>query len=639
MLLTRCAALYFAALLIGCPSAAPEPEPTPAPAEPGVFRSGAARVRMPMPLGIGTAGSNPIGGGTSSQSPYANTFPGTTRLHGHPDLRAVAYSRGEGFEVILVRSDMIAMLAQLRDQVVAELETRTGRNYDDALVFGATHTHSGPGRFVQGFYSVITDSFFPAFYDALVASSADVIEAALADLAPAEVAVVYASAADAHDDRRCEDGEDYSNDATPLIVTRKDGVVESVVIAYAMHGTILGPSDLTLTQDGSGAIESFVEQGFDDPVVVMMMNSWGADMSPGTPDIPPPDGAPALPDGYDKMERLGAYMASVVQPAIGGAAYSTEPDIRAGTYRYTLGREELGYGFGEFAYLFGAVYCSGGNDCVDIVTDPDLDSSCLPFPETSPAPMQSQVTVGTLAGAHFVTWAGECGTMLAEQTMTSVQAVDGVDDVIFFGYANDYLGYAIQEDDWWYGGYESSGGMWGPKQGEHMSTRSVQSFQHFFAGAELPYEQAGGVPFFDTSEGEPVPVETGLEVGVVVAQPQAAVAVGDIVMATIYGSDAWLGAPLATLQWADGGAWTDVLSGGSPVTSDGYGFWVDMAPDPPFAEADVLPMTRHFAWTFNLPATSRYLALESGRSYRLSVSVPQLGGDALAVMTEAFALQ
>lgn len=627
------------ALLLGCPSAEPEPE-SPTPPQPGVFQSGAARVRMPMPVGIGTAGSNPIGGEASSDSPYANTFPATTRLHGHPDFRAVAYSRGEGFEVIIVRSDMIAMLAQLRDQVVAELETRTGRNYDDALVFGATHTHSGPGRFVQGFYSVITDSFFPVFYDALVDTAADVIEAALADLAPAEMAIVHASASDAHEDRRCEDGLDYANDSTPVIVTRKDGVIESVVVSYAMHGTILGPDDLTLTQDSSGGLEAFVAQGFESAPVVLMMNSWGADMSPGTPDVPAPANAAALPDGYDKMERIGAYMRDVVVPAVNGTtAWTSEPEVRASTYRYTFGRSELGYQFGEFEYLFGAVYCSGGNDCETIETDEDLDSSCLPFPETAPAPMQSQVTVGALGDAHFTTWAGECGTLLAEQTIEQFQLFDGVDDVLFFGYANDYMGYAVQESDWWYGGYESSGTMWGPKQGDHMALRTVQAFQNFFADVELPYEQAEGVPFFDTSEGEPVPVETGLEVGTIVAQPEASVGADAIVTATVYGSDAWLGTPLATLQVDDGGSWVDVTTGGAPVTSDTYAFWVDLSPDPPFAESDVLPMTRHFSWTFSLPVTSRFLALESGRSYRLSVSVPQQNADPMTVETAAWTVQ
>ncbi len=638
MPLKRLALLLVVTLLIGCP-VQPEPDPIPEPPTPGVFQSGAARLRMPVPLGIGTAGSSPIGSGTSSDSPYAKNFPATTRLHGHPDLRAIAYSRGEGFEVILVRSDMIAVLAQLRDQVVAELLSRTGRDYDDALIFGATHTHSGPGRFVQGFYSVITDAFFAPFYDALVDATADVIELALEDLAPAEMAVVYASAPEAHDDRRCDDGVDYTNDTTPLLVTRKGGVIESVAILYAMHGTILGPNDLTLTQDASGGVENFVEQVFDDPTVVMMMNTWGADMSPGTPDVAPPADATPLPDGYDKMERLGAYMAGIVRPALDTAEYTTEPDIRASTYRYTLGRAELGYEFGEFVYLFGAVYCSGGNDCAAPVVDEGLDSSCLPFPENAPAPMQSQVTVGMLGGAHFVTWAGECGTLLAEQTLSAIQQTEGVTDVLFFGYSNDYLGYSLQETDWWYGGYESSGAMWGPKQGEHISTRSVQSFQNYFSGTELPFTQPDGVPFFDTSEGEPVPVESALEVGTVVLEPPATVAPGDVVVATVNGSDAWLGAPLATLQWDDGGTWTDVLSGGSPMTSDGYGFWVDMAPDPPFQEADVLPMTRHFAWSFNLPVTSRYMALQSGRSYRLSVSVPQQQGDALTVMTGAFAVQ
>ena len=432
---------------------------------------------------------------------------------------------------------------------------------------------------------------------------------------------------------------DYTNDSTPLIVVRKDGAIESLVVLYAMHGTILGPDDLTLTQDSSGALESFVAQGFDSAPVVLMINSWGADMSPGTPDVAAPPEATPLPPGYDKMERIGAYMRDVVVPAVAGATWTSEPDVRAGTYRYSFSRSELGYEFGEFEYLFGAVYCTGGNECVDTSIDEDLDSSCLPFPETAPAPMQSQVTVGALGDAHFVTWAGECTTGLAEQTIAAAQAHEGVDDVLFFGYANDYMGYAVQESDWWYGGYESSGTMWGPKQGDHMGLRTEQAFAHFVAGTELPFTEAEGVPFFDTSEGEPVPVETGLEVGVLAEQPDPAPAAADVVTATVYGSDAWLGAPLATLQVEEGGAFTDVLVGGAPVTSDGYAFWVDLATDPVFTESDVLPMTRHFSWTFSLPVTSRYLALQSGATYRLSIVVPVADSDPMTVETAAFTVQ
>ena len=126
--------------LLGCPAliavlllfAACEDEQPVIP-QPGPFEAGFASVRMPVPLGIGTAGFNGIGA-SASPTPFSDLYPGTTRIHGHPDIKVTALSRGEGFELILIRTDMVAVIQQLRDAVLAELENRTGRSFDHALV-------------------------------------------------------------------------------------------------------------------------------------------------------------------------------------------------------------------------------------------------------------------------------------------------------------------------------------------------------------------------------------------------------------------------------------------------------------------------------------------------------------------------
>ena len=69
--------------------------------EPGAFQAGFASRRIPAPLGIGTGGFNGIGSG-GPDSPYAQFFPATNRLFGHPSFKATVLSRGEGFEAILV---------------------------------------------------------------------------------------------------------------------------------------------------------------------------------------------------------------------------------------------------------------------------------------------------------------------------------------------------------------------------------------------------------------------------------------------------------------------------------------------------------------------------------------------------------
>src|SRR5262245_21994367 len=93
------------------------------PPPPGELQAGVARARMLIPLGIGTVGFGPFGV-PSNPTPYAEIFPGTDRIHGHPDFTAIAISRGEGHELVFLRTDLAAMYQQLRTAVVEELEER-----------------------------------------------------------------------------------------------------------------------------------------------------------------------------------------------------------------------------------------------------------------------------------------------------------------------------------------------------------------------------------------------------------------------------------------------------------------------------------------------------------------------------------
>ena len=96
---------------------------------PGELVAGSGQARLHAPVGIGTAGFGPFGV-SADPSPFADIFPATRAIHGHPDVKAVALSRGEGFEAILVRVDMVAAFPGLRAAVLDELESRRGRRFD-----------------------------------------------------------------------------------------------------------------------------------------------------------------------------------------------------------------------------------------------------------------------------------------------------------------------------------------------------------------------------------------------------------------------------------------------------------------------------------------------------------------------------
>ncbi|MCK6530295.1 neutral/alkaline non-lysosomal ceramidase N-terminal domain-containing protein [Myxococcota bacterium] len=610
------------------------------PPEPGPFMAGSAEARLPAPLGIGTAGFNGIGQGPSP-TPYAVSFPGTTRIHGHPGIKVLALSRGAGFELVLVRLDMVAVREELRGAVVAEVLARTGRDLDDALVIGATHTHSGPGRFIQGaLYEVITDRFFTAFYERLVDEIAGAIVAAFDDLAPAELGTTVVDLAGAHEDRRCEDGLDYVNDAMPMLAVSREGRITDLALVYAIHGTVLGVSDLTLSQDASGGIEEKVEQSFDHPVRVMLLNSWAGDMSPGDPERTPEGPLSPVPSDYERMDRLGAFVADALGPALSGITTTAEPEIAGRSFRYPISRAEIGYGEEEFPYEWGGVYCDSPDATCDEVTNiEDLDHRCIPFPETSPGPLQSMFTVGRVGSLDFVTWGGECTTGLAEKAIATLQQASGAaDDVVFFGYANDYMGYQLEEEDWWHGGYEASGSMWGPRQGEYMLERLVQSFAAWKEGAELPFAQPAPAPLYDLTGGEPWVPEEATEVGTIAEAPAASYGPADIATFEVNGADPWWGAPRAFLQREDG-AFADVLLGnGEPLDSDSYAWFVDLAPEPGYADVDY-PSPRRFAWRFSLALARHAPGLDTplaGGTFRFRVEVPDGDGGTVEAFSDPF---
>jgi hypothetical protein len=595
--------------------------------EPGPLQAGVARVRMPVPVGIGTAGFGGFGV-DAEPTPFAESYPGTTRVHGHPELKAVVISRGDGFEVVFLRVDAVGVFQQLRRAVVIELKERLGRDLDDALVIGATHTHSGPGRVIQGggIYDLIADKFFPEFYENLVDAMADAVEQAYADLRPARVGYAMSSCAEGHSDRRCEDGLDYTNPTIPLVAVERDGQVDAVVMAYAIHGTVLGIDELTLSQDVSGAIEEQVEDGFDHPVQAMMFNSWGADMAPGDPEVELREGA-ETPGGYDRMEAVGLVVSDAVHASLAGVTFVDEPEIWSEVHRAPIGVSAIGYGDGEFPYQWGGVYC-GSNieaDCDASTTEPNLLLSCIPFPEEFPAPEQTEISAGRIGDLQFVTFPGEPGTLLAEGILDELRAEHGAGDVMFLGYAQDYLGYSILEEDWWQGGYEAGGALWGPKQGAYLTGRVVEAFARTFENDPMPVEDADE-PFplaaFGGEDFEPYAPVSPVQLGEIGSDVLSSYGGTDVVELVVYGSDPWLGAPLATLETADG---TPVLrANGAPITSDDYAFWVDLQPVPAWKEAAT---ERRFEWKLSMPVRHKVAGLpELSGSYRIRVSVPSASG-------------
>ncbi|MBI4703964.1 MAG: neutral/alkaline non-lysosomal ceramidase N-terminal domain-containing protein [Deltaproteobacteria bacterium] len=645
MLRLRALAACLGLLLAACggeDGAAPAPVPLPPRPEPppaGPFQAGFAEVVLPVPLGIGTMGYGGLGK-VESVTPFAVSYPGTTRQHGALTARAVALSRGPAHEVVLVRTDTVGIFQHLREAVLAELQQRTGRDWDDALIIAGNHTHSGPGRMIlaQGMLTLLADSFFPEFYDRIVDALADVVEQALGDLAPAELGWTKAACHEAHHDRRCEnDHLDQVQELPdlPVVAVRRGGKLAALVMSYAYHGTVLGIEDLTLSGDMGAAAEQKIAERLDHPVQVLLFNAWGADMSPGDPTIDPAAAGAEQPAGYDKMQGLGVRIADAVLPQLEAIQYTAEPELRAETHRASINRELLGYDEETFPYPNGAVYCGVSNgNCDDATPVEGLDQGCVQFSPEEPAPDQTLFTAGWIGGLSFVTGPGEWSTALAGGVLDQLRALRG-GEAMFLGYANDYMGYSIGERDWWQGGYETGGALWGPKQGDYLAARAFDTFRYVHDLAfYLPFAEPPPVKPFSGYEYDPYAPEDAVEAGTVSEDVPETVAPTDVVRFVARGSDPWLGLPVATLEQESEGSFAPVRRANqSVVDSTSYDFWIDLAVDPPYSQ--LMPAKeRSFFWTFNFPASRRAASTipKPAGKLRFSVRIPtgDPGGEAVA---------
>lgn len=363
-------------------------------------------------------------------------------------------------------------------------------------------------------------------------------------------------------------------------------------------------------------------------------------MSPGNPDIPLQMGA-AQPGGYERMNKVGQVVADAVREGIARISWEEDAEVFAAVHRVQLNRTAIGYADGEFPYNFGGVFCggTGETDCDPVTTEVDLDRRCLPFPASFPVPPQTELSAGRVGTLAFVTFPGEPGTLLAEELLGRLQNRFNQSNVMLLGYAQDYTGYSILEDDWVQGGYEAAGALWGPQQGEYLVDAAEGVFERVVVSRGTPDPLAPPpLPPFDIDGYTPYAPAMGEQVGSVATDVSPSYGPTEIVTFTVRGSDPWLGTPTATLTNEQGEPVH--RAAGQDIDSNGYGFWIDLQPEPGYSE-DRNAASRTFLWTFSMPAAQTVPGLLpdlSGGTYRLRVTIPTSDGT-VEVRSAAFTIR
>jgi hypothetical protein len=576
--------------------------------------------RAPLQAGVGNELLNfPVGialGGFGNRGElpgrYAESL-GASQGQAHGlYARAVLLDNGER-QMMFIRLPIIFPTAALHEAVARQLQERTGKDWRDSLVISGTHTHSGPGRFLQLPTStgidlgiVGTDRFRQEAFDWLVESTSRAAGAALDDLSPARLGWKIVESFD-NDDEISSDrwGATPPFDDNRMLLIRVDdmnGDPRALMFSFGTHGTFYD-SDYA-SGDSAAAAERGLEARFGQEygkfVPTLFFNENGGSMSPR--------GDRRGHREFQRFEYYGHQLAERSWGDIESIQTDTDVALSGVSLRFPMTYEGLGYQPGEFRDIltpsdlkYGGFQCSVADaEDGDYETYADTDEvKCLSianllFNRTPNQFLTATISALEIDGLTMVTIPGEITMELGWQVLRDVQTAHGVDPLSAWvlGYAQDhhfyltpgnlrgplppfsgislpkppeeYNDYAIS---YFQGGYEPSFSLWGWRMGDFLVERAIEAVARL-KGDDTPPEYFEPLPLaFTPIEhedewviGETDPSTLGQEV---LAPPATANRLSPIEYGFV-GGDPGAEAPQAPqvtlMREVDGGAWEPVLA-------------------------------------------------------------------------------
>ncbi len=476
---------------------------------------------------------------------------------GTVDSRKVAISGGFNASIGVELAPRIKVLALgADDETVVIVKLDLGLVYEGMLfdledrldlhgkiVLTASHSHSAwAQQTASHVFKVGLGEFRELVYQRYLDQIETVARAALDARRPARLGVFHTTAFDPDDqvshDRRGDNddlmgGPRKDDNLFLLRIDDLDGAPIAAVPIFGIHGTINDADNLLASADAPGYIERLLEERIGQGVVVMHLQSAGADVSPSGHgsldcDLKPGrdsdpcyiflqaegNGRAATAELYDAWSAAGDAMTAelpieMVSRSIELGPWPETFTVRGGALGYTgfdLGREadrEIFDGSGnviapidEFNAPVGASLCEKDfplfpaglmpgvdglppyGSCVRLeVAAPvlaDLIKLDLPIDAAHPACQGTRTTISALRlGDYLVaTVPGELSVMMADRIREDSPAGPG--KTIALGYAQGHMGYFLTAEDWLQGGYEASINGWGPLEAEHIEEKLVE---------------------------------------------------------------------------------------------------------------------------------------------------------------------
>ena len=377
---------------------------------------------------------------------------GTRRAEGvldPPEARALVLEQAE-LRIAVVSLDVVIARPNLRDLVLEE----TKELGIDLLALVATHTHSGPGGYLQGFIPerFTAGAYDPAMPELLAHAAAEAVKRGVADLAPARLASRIAPLELARN-RRYADGPNETRLAL-LRADFADGRAPIVLFAYGVHATVLSPRNHLLSADWPGAARE-----------ELAANGLRAIFVPG----PLGDQEPAIDLGYwndDAQEQaavadFGKKMAHAVEVEAKVATPGSDPSELAALERWVdTPKPQL------------RTFCSLW------WFSPLVDSSLAEF-VSKRVPFQA-IRAGN---AELAAVPAEPGAAVGAELR---ERLPGGRTPFVVAHANDWVGYVVDSETYRRGGYEACLDLFGPGTASWLVDSAAETARLLDERAEKP---------------------------------------------------------------------------------------------------------------------------------------------------------
>jgi hypothetical protein len=399
------------------------------------LRAGAARVPLQLPEGAPLAGYGSVRRrllfpDVFGRYPHAFWFRPNEGLLDPLGVRALVLYMGT-MRLTWVSADLIAVDQEFRRR----LEERLGANgiRPGTLIVSVSHTHSGPGAFLAPtlFALAALDRESTAVRDAILDAMVEAIRRAGAGARDARVAAATVEAPPITVSRLA--GE-VDREVLVLKVTASDGAPIALLWNYAIHGTMLGPSNRRLSGDVMGMVSRVLEGELGVPA--LYVNGAVGDVSPRL-------------HGHGEAVNSARLLGDAVRAAWATAAPVPAIPLVVQTARVRLPSPRVSLQHCVARWL----------------------PSWARLPIGRFLPRETEVTAAALGAVAWVTMPGEPTTALGRELKAAARG--RWTHAFVAGLTNDYLGYFIRPDDYARRGYVTCAAVYGPRLGPCLTATAT----------------------------------------------------------------------------------------------------------------------------------------------------------------------